>query len=138
MKLVKSNRSLIDNFFDDAWFSPMFSKAYQSNALPVNITTDKEKVIIEAEVAGIDPKNVDISVDNGTLTIKGEKKYENRNENKQYICAERYEGSFSRSFSLPDYVDASKILANYDKGILTITIPKREVLQPKRIEISTA
>lgn len=118
----------VDKFFGEDWgmgeFAPM-----------MNIYQDKDNVIVETALAGIDPSKVDISVENDVLTVSGhtEEKKEVRRED--YYRKEIREGSFSRSVILPMPVKADKAEASYDKGIMKIVIPKAEAAKPKKIAV---
>ena len=92
---------------------------------------------MKAEVPGMDAKDINISVTGDALTIKGEKKSEREETEENYHLVERSYGSFSRSLTMPAAVDLDKIEAKYDKGVLTITCPKKEEVKPKAIEIKT-
>lgn len=108
---------------------------------PAMDLVEKEKEYeITAELPGIDEKNVDIKLANGTLTIKGEKKEEKEEKQKDYYLSERRYGSFQRSFSVPEGVDTSKIEATFTKGVLTITLPKSAAAQQaeKKITVKAA
>ena len=96
--------------------------------------TDQE-IILKAELPGIDPKNVSIHVDNGRLRMEGERKHEKQEDEKSYRRRELAYGKFSRSFPLPSSVDQGKINARYEKGILHITLAKKEEHKGKKIEI---
>ena len=93
---------------------------------------------VTAEVPGMDAKDINISVTGEVLTIKGEKKSEREEKEENYHLVERSHGSFSRSLVLPAAVDMDKIEAKYDKGVLTVTCPKREEVKPKSIEIKAS
>lgn len=86
--------------------------------------TDKE-FVVEAELPGLDEKDVDVTLSNGVLSIKGEKKSEREEKKDNYHLMERSYGSFHRSFQLGDAVDSDKVLATFDKGVLKVTLPKR-------------
>jgi HSP20 family protein len=101
----------------------------------VDVAETPEKVTVKAEVPGLDPKEIDISLVGDLLTIKGEKKSEREEKKENYHLVERSYGSFSRALRLPAAVDADKIDAKYDQGVLTITCPKKEPVKPKAIEI---
>ena len=94
--------------------------------------------MVKAEVPGMDAKDINISVTGDVLTIKGEKKSEREEKEENYHLVERSYGSFSRSMTLPAAVNLDKIEAKYDKGVLTVTCPKKEEVKPKAIEIKTA
>jgi len=101
----------------------------------VNIHETDKEVVFEAELAGIDPKEVNLHIEDGRLSIEGERKYEKESKEKDYHRRELACGKFSRSFSLPTSVDQEKIHASYEKGILQINIPKQEERKGKKIEI---
>jgi len=96
--------------------------------------TDKE-FTIKAEIPEIKKEDVKVTVDNGVLTIRGERKQEKEEKNKKFHRIERYYGSFSRSFSLPGNVDETKIEASFKDGMLNLQIPKVEEAKPKAIEV---
>lgn len=105
----------------------------ESSMPAVNIYEDEEKITLEAEVPGMGPEDVDISVDKNILTIKGEKTEETNK--KSFWRMERSYGAFTRSFTLPSAIDVDKIIAEYDKGILTIHVAKTLSPTPKKINI---
>lgn len=104
----------------------------------VDVSETADQVVVKAEVPGIEVKDIDISLTGDMLTIKGEKKSEREEKGESYHLVERSYGSFARSLKLPAVVDADKIEATYDKGVLTITCPKKEEVKPKAIEIKVA
>ncbi|MGA7329132.1 MAG: Hsp20/alpha crystallin family protein [Rhodomicrobium sp.] len=101
--------------------------------------TDKE-IVVKAELPGIDEKDVNLTVHNGILTLRGEKRSEKNEERENYHIMERSYGSFQRSIRLPDSVDEDKAQAKFDKGVLTITLPKKPemVKSQKKIEIKSS
>lgn len=101
----------------------------------VDVYEDPEKIVVEAELPGINPENVDVSVDKDKLIIKGSVVSEKRAEKKNFLRAERTKGSFMRSFMLPSSVEFDKILASYNKGVLTISIPKRPENVPRKVDV---
>ena len=101
----------------------------------VDIYEENDKFVIKAEVPDVDKKDIEITVEDNVLTIKGEKKLEKEEKKENYLRAERFYGSFRRSFTLPTTVDKEKIKAHLDKGVLTIEIPKKEETKPKKIAI---
>jgi HSP20 family protein len=102
-------------------------------ALDVSETADK--VVVKAEVPGIDPQEINLTLAGDVLTIKGEKKSEREETKANYHLVERSYGSFSRSLTLPAAVDQDQIDAKYEKGVLTITCPKKEEVKPRAIAI---
>ncbi len=95
-----------------------------------------DKFVIKAEVPGMKEEDVDVSVVGDTLTIRGEKKAESEVNEEDYYCCERSYGSFFRSISLPSTVDAKKIEASYDDGVLEVTLPKAAEVKPKKVPVS--
>ncbi|HHP7234749.1 MAG TPA: Hsp20/alpha crystallin family protein [Desulfobacterales bacterium] len=98
------------------------------------VETDKE-FAIKAEIPGIKKEDVKVTVDNGILSIRGERQQEKEEKNKKFHRIERFYGSFTRSFTLPDNVDETHIEANFKDGMLTLSIPKTEESKPKAIEV---
>ena len=91
--------------------------------------------IVTAELPGIDPKDIDISLEGNVLTLRGEKKEESEKKDKNYHRVERRYGSFVRSLTLPAEVNADKIEADYRNGLLEVTLPKSETVKPKKITV---
>ena len=102
---------------------------------PVDISETEDKLVIKAEMPGLDPKDVDVSISADVLTIKGEKKKKEEEKGEHYHCVETYSGSFQRSFRLPHNVKTDKIEATFDKGVLKITLPKTEEAKKKEVKI---
>jgi len=101
----------------------------------VDVFDKKDAVIVKAELAGMDPDDIQIEVDDNVLTIKGERTLKEAVENERYYRVERRFGSFQRSLALPQGVKAEDIVAGYEDGILTVTVPRAEIEKPKRIEV---
>ena len=93
----------------------------------VDIFENADNIVLKAELPGIDPKDVEIRVEDNTLYLKGQRKFEREVKEENYHRVERSYGSFARSFSLPNSIDADKVLADFKDGLLTLTMPKREV-----------
>jgi HSP20 family protein len=129
---LPSLRSMAD--FEAPWRSFIFS------APPIDISEDDKGYKISAELPGLDAKDVEVSVSGDRLVLKGEKRQEQEEKNKNYYHSERTYGSFQRSFELPASVDRDKIAADFSKGVLTITMPKAAEVQKqqKKIEIKSA
>jgi HSP20 family protein len=102
---------------------------------PVDIYETENELVLKADVPEIDPKNVAIQMENGTLTVKGERRFEEQRNGRGFHRIERGYGSFVRAFSLPDTVDPEKVKADYKNGVLTITLPKKEVAKPKTVNV---
>jgi len=134
--LSRPSRDFFDRFFGDFTLpSLMFEEAEWTPAFDVS-ETDGE-LIVKAEVPGMDKKDINITVSDGMLTIKGEKKHEEKEENEHYHRVETHYGKFSRTMRLPTEVQADKVDATYKDGVLNITLPKCEAVEPKKIEIKS-
>ena len=103
----------------------------------VDIKEESDKFVLHADIPGVQPDAIDVSMEDGVLTIKGEKKTEAKTEKENYKRIERTYGSFYRRFSLPDTANPDGISAKSKNGVLEITIPKREAVQPKKINVSS-
>jgi HSP20 family protein len=101
----------------------------------LDVSATKENIVVKAEVPGMDPKGIDISLENDMLTIKGEKKQEKEEKDENYHFIERSYGSFTRSVRLPREVQSDKIKANYKDGVLKISLPKSEDAKKKEVKI---
>lgn len=101
----------------------------------VDIKETEKEFLIHADIPGVDPDNIDVHMEDGMLTIKGERESEKKEERDGYKRIERHSGSFYRRFSLPDTADADKIEAKSKNGVLEITIPKQEKVQPRKIRV---
>ena len=105
-------------------------------APPVDIYEDEHNITVKAELPGIDPKDVDVRVENNTLTIKGERKFEKEEKEENFHRIERRYGSFVRSFTLPNTVDTDNVKAEYENGVLKIQLAKRAEAKPKQIKVN--
>jgi len=101
----------------------------------VDIYEKGTDVVLKAELPGLDPKDVDIRIENNVLTLKGERKTDNEVKRESYHRVERSYGTFTRSFTLPSTVDTTNVKADYKDGVLRITLPKREEAKPKQIQV---
>ena len=101
----------------------------------VDIKEGKDAYEVVADVPGVNPKDIDISLEEGVLTVKGERKSESKNEAEGYTRTERVYGSFYRRFTLPETADAENISAKTEHGVLRLHIPKKEKALPKRITV---
>jgi HSP20 family protein len=106
----------------------------------IDMTEDDKAYKISAELPGLDAKDVDVSISGSTLVLKGEKRQEKEEKEKNYYFSERAYGSFQRAFELPTSVDRDKVSADFSKGVLTITLPKTPEAQQqqKKIEVKSA
>ncbi len=107
-----------------------------SFAPAVDVYEDEHKVTLKIEVPGIDEKDIDVRVENNTLTVHGERKIEKEEKEENYRRVERQYGAFTRTFTLPTTVDTENVSANYDKGVLKIALPKKAEAKPKQIKVN--
>jgi HSP20 family protein len=112
------------------------SLATSSFAPAVDVYEDEHKVTLKIEVPGIDEKDIDVRVENNTLTVHGERKIEKEEKEENYRRVERQYGSFTRTFTLPPTVDTENVAAVYDKGVLKIALPKKAEAKPKQIKVT--
>jgi HSP20 family protein len=112
----------------------------ESNLTPwapaVDIYETENELVVKADLPDVNPQNLDIRVENNILTIRGERKFESKVNEDNYLRIERAYGSFSRSFSLANSVKTDAIKADYQNGVLTLSLPKREEVKPKQIKVT--
>jgi len=104
----------------------------------VDIFETEHELVVKADLPDVDPKDLDIQIQNNILTIRGERKFEKNVKEENYLRIERAYGSFSRSFSLANTVNSDAIKAEYKDGVLTLSIPKREEAKPKQVKVNVA
>ena len=116
-----------------------FSSGSPTWVPPVDIfQTGDHELVLKAELPDMTREDIDITVENFVLTIKGEKKFSNEVKEEQFHHVERRYGTFSRSFSLPQTVDAARVAAEYKNGVLTVRLPLREEAKPRQIKVDVA
>src|SRR5436309_1925415 len=132
-------RNQINRVFDDFWGEPWLEPRGDMGAAgfwpQVDVTETDKEIKVCAEIPGVEPKDIDVSVEDGRLTIKGEKEYEREEKEKGQYRMERSYGSFERAIELPAEVDESKAKAEFKKGVLRLTLPKRPGAQSRRKKI---
>jgi HSP20 family protein len=107
-------------------------------APPVDIYENGDNLVLKAELPGVNADDVEVRVEDNTLYLKGERKLDKEVKEQNYHRVERTYGTFTRTFSLPNSVDADKVAANYHDGILTLTMPKKEEAKPKTIKVNVS
>jgi len=127
----------MNRLFDEMWGrGRREDESVTGNWVPsVDVKETKDGLQIFAEVAGVDPKDVEVTVESGILTLKGSRTFEKAVEGESYHRVERAYGAFERSFTLPNNVEPDKIQATYRNGVLQLSLPKREEAKPKAIAI---
>ena len=130
-------RKEMDRFWDSFFDGGLRRRTEEGGEwLPsLDVAETKDELVVKAEVPGMEPKDIDISLSDGVLTIKGEKKQEKEEKEADYHLVERSYGAFTRSVRLPKEVQSDKISASYKDGILNVTLPKSEKAKKKEIKI---
>ena len=136
---VRRARRDLDDLFGDHFFAPLFASGARSRWVPaVDVHEEDAAFVLTADLPGVAPADIDISAENGQLIVRGKRDAVTGNEGEGYRRTERLSGEFERRFQLPEAADAEAISANSTNGVLTITIPKKAQLQPRRIEVKVA
>ena len=122
-------------------FSDVFERKAEESSLTawapsVDIYETEHELVVKADLPEVDPKDLDIRVENNILTIRGERKFEKKVNEENYLRVERAYGSFARSFTLANTVNSEAIKADYQNGVLTLGIPKKEEAKPKQIKVN--
>lgn len=135
---IRTRDSIFDDLFHELYSLPtsFLSKSGMDLSPRIDISETDGEYKIEAELPGINQKEIDVKIDNNILTIKGKKEDVKEEKEKNYHLRERYYGAFQRSISLPNNIEPEKIKARFENGVLNISIPKSDKRTPKKIEIS--
>jgi HSP20 family protein len=128
----------VNRLFNDVFERQGGDSSLTAWAPAVDIYETEYELVVKADLPEVDPKDLDIRVENNILTIRGERKFEKKVEEENYLRVERAYGSFARSFTLANTVNSDAIKADYQNGVLTLTIPKKEEAKPKQIKINVA
>ena len=131
-------RHMMDRVYDENLAQRWNDAERAASPLALDVKESDEAYVVKATLPGIDPQEVEITYNNKTLTIQGELKSEEEQENERYHMRERYSGKFYRQLRLPIPVNDDAIDAKYEHGILTLTLPKSEELKPKKIVVQAA
>jgi HSP20 family protein len=123
---------LLQRFFQGDAILPASNGSF---APPLDVIDNKDSVIVKAEIPGMKPEEIDISVSGDTLTVRGEKKFEKKEESEGYLRQERTYGSFSRMIMLPFHVKSDKVDATYENGVLEIRLAKSEDSKAQKIKV---
>jgi HSP20 family protein len=124
-----------DQAIDSFWSTPFFDVTSRSMAPPLEVKEDDSEIRVKLELAGVDEKDISITLSDGNLQIKGEKKEEREEKSELCYCSERNYGSFERTIGIPSSVDPENVTAKFKNGVLMVTLPKKEEAKPKNIEI---
>ena len=138
---IASLQKEIQNVFQNAWdafAAGKFPSFGMVAAFPaIDVAEDEKAVTLRADVPGMDPKDLDVEVSGNLLTVSGSREEEHKEEKEGYRRQERTSGSFTRTVTLPSYVDAEKVDARYEAGVLTVTVPKVPGRGPKRVAVKS-
>jgi HSP20 family protein len=126
----------MNRLFRDSFGEGQEALSTSTFAPPVDVYEDEHNVTLKIEVPGIDEKDIDVRIENNTLTVHGERKFEKEEKEENYRRVERQYGSFTRSFTLPNTVDPENVQANYEKGVLKIKLAKKAEAKPKQIKVN--
>jgi HSP20 family protein len=126
----------VNRLFSDFWGRGGDGDTLAGDWTPaVDILEGKDEYVLTMALPGMDQQEIKVNLENNTLTISGERKLEHEDKRDNYSRIEQFYGSFNRSFTLPNTIDPGKVQARMDKGILTVTLPRREETKPKAIEV---
>lgn len=126
----------VNRLFNDVFERNQHESSLSTWAPAVDIYETEHELVVKADLPEVDAKDLDIRVENNVLTIRGERKFEKKVNEDNYLRVERTYGSFSRSFSLSNTVNSEAIKADYQNGVLTLSLPKREEAKPKQIKVN--
>src|SRR5690242_8920145 len=133
---ISTLQQQVNRLFNDQ-FTGRSEEALGTNFVPpVDVYEDEHGITLKMEVPGIDEKDIDIRLENNTLTVRGERKFEKEEKEENFQRVERRYGTFTRSFSLPNTVDTENVTADYDKGVLALKLVKRAEAKPKQIKVN--
>ena len=133
---VTTLQDQINRLFNDVFTRKGEESSLTAWAPSVDIYETEHELVVKADLPEVDPKDLDIRVENNILTIRGERKFEKKVNEENYLRVERAYGSFARSFTLANTVNSEAIKADYQNGVLTLSIPKREEAKPKQIKVN--
>ena len=130
-------RTLMDRMFDPAILRPFtaLSALTEPESLPIDVSQTDDAYVVKAEMPGVKPEDVQITIHGNTVSIRGEVRQEEERQDQRYLVRERRMGTYFRTFTLPTAVDPDRAEANFDNGVLTLTIPKSEAAKPKRVKV---
>lgn len=132
---VSSFQNQINRLFNEAFDRSSNESSLTTWAPPVDIYETEQALVVKADLPDVKPEELDIRVENNVVTIRGERKFDKKVQEENYLRVERSYGSFARSFSLANTVNTEAIQADYKDGVLTLSIPKREEAKPKQIKV---
>jgi HSP20 family protein len=138
LSAMQDRMNRMNRLFRESYSPEVPEEALTTTTLapPVDIYEDEHNIILKIEVPGIDEKDIDVHIQNNTLTVQGDRKIEKEEKEENFRRVERQYGSFTRSFTLPSTVDPGQVSARCDKGVLKINLPKKAEAKPTQIKVN--
>jgi HSP20 family protein len=133
---ISNLQNQFNRLFNESFRNQAEESALTTWAPAVDIYETPNELVVKADLPDVNEKDIDVRVENNLLTIRGERKFEKSVSEENYLRVERTYGAFSRSFSLPNTVNAEAIGAEYKNGVLTVTLPKREESKPRQVKVT--
>ena len=127
-----------DRIINRGWRRPVLRAEAGYWSAPLDVVRGDESIVVQASLPGLSPDDIEVTIEDGVLTTKGETTSDSEESGEDYLLRERRAGKFHRSLRLPDYVDADNAKPGYENGVVTITFPKLEAKKAKRLEIKAA
>jgi len=134
---ISTLQEQVNRLFENS-FNGRSDSSLASWAPAVDVHETENELVVTADIPGMNEKDIDVRVENNMLTISGERKTESNVKDDNYLRVERTYGSFSRSFSLPNTVNTEGIAAEYNNGVLSVRLPKREETKPRQVKVNVA
>ena len=131
-EVVPSGLNLLDQMLERFASQPAGTRPWGP---AVDIVENDKELVLSADLPGVKLEDVDVKIEDGTLTLAGSRKFENEDNKNGYHRIERSYGEFHRAFALPDSVDATQVAAAFDNGVLKVTLPKKEIAQPRTVKV---
>jgi HSP20 family protein len=128
----------VNRLFEGSFPRRADNSALTTWAPAVDIYETENELVVKADLPDVNEKEIDVRVENNTLTVRGERKFQEKSEKDNFLRVERTYGAFSRSFSLPNTVNNEAIQADYKNGVLTVTLPKRAESKPKQVKVNVS
>jgi HSP20 family protein len=135
LREVMSLRQAMDRLFEDSFVGLPHLKVNGMGEIPIDIYQEKDNLVVKAALPGVKPEEVDITLADDILTIRGEHQEEHETKEDDYLHRERYYGTFSRSVAIPFKVKGDKAEASFEEGVLTLTLPKADEAKPRQIKV---
>jgi HSP20 family protein len=126
----------VNRLFEGSFVSRKDPSGLATWAPAVDVFETENELVVKADLPDVSERDIDVRIENSTLTVRGERKFEEKTEKENYLRIERTYGTFSRSFSLPSTVNNEAIKADYKDGVLTVTLPKRAESKPKQVKVN--